>query len=306
MVSTPDPLSILVRGMILIDNVLDSLIDEFSALSFKKLDEMFHHMTLAPKLARRIWLAILIQHLDINPTQQHRARPLLDFELPLRRKFPISQPAILKRLDAYNKPRSYDFRVKPFGFVQTIVPDRQMGNSDVLPIAPFEADVRKSMKLQWVDFNTGDPVRLDWHGTATAGSIGVMRLADYVDDYQRHPEAKAADPAGNPAGPDTVGLLGRLRVRSTKLARIGKEVDRLQEDEGASLEPEQPIKYERESLAEDIAYLAMFPQEPTARDLGLTVRGWRNLIKGRSKPRDPTTRRIRQRTTVMPSGAKLS
>jgi hypothetical protein len=59
-----------------------------------------------------------------------------------------------------------------------------------------------------------------------AGTIGVMRLADYVDDYQRHPEAKAADRDGNPAGPETIGLLGRLRVRSKKLARIGKEVDR--------------------------------------------------------------------------------
>src|SRR5215469_4496159 len=49
MISTPDPLSILVRGMILIDNVLEALIDEFSALSFKKLDEAFHHMTLSEK-----------------------------------------------------------------------------------------------------------------------------------------------------------------------------------------------------------------------------------------------------------------
>ena len=87
-----------------------------------------------------------------------------------------------------------------------------------------------------------------------------MRLADYVDDYQRHPEAKAADRDGNPAGPETIGLLGRLRVRSKRLARIGKEVDRLDEEEGAALEPEQPIEYERDDLAEDIEYLATFPQ----------------------------------------------
>jgi hypothetical protein len=182
-----------------------------------------------PKLAERIWLSILMRHLNVNQGQRHRAKPLIDFDVPLRRKFPISQPAILKRLEVYNKRRSYDFRVKPFGFVQTIAPDRQTGEQDLLPIAPFETDVRKSMKLQWVDFNTGDSIRLDWHRTGMAG---------------------------------TIGLLGRLRVRSKKLARIGKEVDRLDEDEGAALEPEQPIEYEREDLAEDIAHLASFPQVP--------------------------------------------
>jgi hypothetical protein len=65
---------------------------------------------------------------------------------------------------------------------------------------------------------------------------------------------KAADRDGNPAGAETIGLLGRLQVRSKKLARIGKEVDRLDEDEGAALEPEQPVEYKRDDLAEDIEY----------------------------------------------------
>ena len=164
----------------------------------------------------------------------------------------------------------------------------------MLPIAPFETDVRKSMKLQWVDFNTGDPIRLDWHRSGMAGTIGVMRLADYVEDYQRHPEAKAADRDGNPAGPETVGLLGRLRVQSKKLARIGKEVDRLDEEEGAALEPEQPIEYERDNLAEDIEYLATFPQAATAWDLKLTQRGWRKIIKVRPNSKAATVGRIRE------------
>jgi len=195
-------------------------------------------------------------------------------------------------LEAYNKPRAYDFRVKPFGFVQTITPDRQRGDTDVLPIAPFETDVRKSMKLQWADFNSGDPIRLDWHRTGMAGTVGVMRLADYVDEYQRHPEAKAADRDGSPAGTETIGLLGRLCVRSTKLARIGKEVDRLDEEEGAALEPEQPIEYERDDLAEDIEYLSQFPQAATARDLGLTERGWRKIMKTRPNSKAATVERI--------------
>ena len=239
------------------------------------------------KLAQRIWLSILMRHFNVNPGQRHRAKPLIDFDVPLRRKFPISQPAILKRLKAYNKPRSYDFRVKPFGFVQTISPDRQTGENDVLPIAPFETDVRKSMKLQWVDFNTGDPIRLDWHRTGMAGTIGVMRLADYVDDYQRHPEPKPRS-GWQSARTRYDRPPWRLRVRSKKLARIGKEVDRLDEEEGAALEPEQPIEYERDDLAEDIDYLATFPRTATARDLGLTERDGARSSRG-----GPTRKRRR-------------
>ena|GEM_PF-4859003 len=74
------------------------------------------------KLARRMWLSILMKHFKVSPRQRRRAKPLIDFDVPLRRKFPISQPSILKRLEPYNKTRSYDFRVKPFGFVQSATP----------------------------------------------------------------------------------------------------------------------------------------------------------------------------------------
>lgn len=62
-------------------------------------------------------------------------------------------------------------------------------------------------------------------------------------DYARHPEAKAADADGKPAGPYTIGLLYRLPVQSKRLIRIGKEVDRLAGDEGATLTPESPVEY---------------------------------------------------------------
>jgi len=247
------------------------------------------------KLVRRIWLSILMKHLKVNPNQRRRAKPLGDFDVPLRRKFPISQPSILARLKPYNKTRSYDLQVKPFGFVQTVTPVTVIENADPLPIAPFEADVTKSRRLPWVDFNTGDPIRLDWSGSGMDGTIPVMRLSEHVEQYQRHPEAKAADRNGNPAGPDTIGLLGRLRIRSTRLTRIGKEADRLDEDDGVSLAPSRPAEYECDHLAQDIDYLAQFSQEQTARDLKMSVRGWRSLIHGVSAPRSKTAQRIRDR-----------
>jgi hypothetical protein len=245
------------------------------------------------KLARRIWLSILMKHLKVNPKQRRRAKLLIDFGVPMRRKFPISQPSILKRLDGYNKTRTYDHRIKPFGFVQSVAP-AVITSDDPLPIAPFEADLVKSKRLPWVDFNTGDPIRLDWNGSSMEGTIPVIRLREYVDNYERHPEAKAADWKGDPAGPDTIGLLGRLKLRSKRLARIGKEVDRLDQDEGASLTPDPPVEYKRDELADDIAYLGTFPQAATASDLGLTERGWRKIIKGAVEPLATTAERVQE------------
>lgn len=96
------------------------------------------------------------------------------------------------------------------------------------------------------------------------------------------------------AGADTIGLLRRLRVRSRKLARIGKEVDRLDEDEGAALEPEQPIEYARDTLANDLEYLAQFNQADTAQDLGISERGWRKIVKSDVTPLPETAVRIRE------------
>jgi hypothetical protein len=63
---------------------------------------------------------------------------------------------------------------------------------------------------------------------------------------------------------------------------------------GASLAPDQPLEYERDDLADDIDYLAQFPQATAARDLDLTERGWRKVIKIRPKSKATTVDRIRE------------
>lgn len=49
MIASADPLSILVRGMILIDKTLEDLIEAFSALPYKTVDAEFQHPTLLQK-----------------------------------------------------------------------------------------------------------------------------------------------------------------------------------------------------------------------------------------------------------------
>jgi hypothetical protein len=88
-------------------------------------------------------------------------------------------------------------------------------------------------------------------------------------------------------------LLYRLPIRSAPVSRIGKEVDRLGEDDGAELEADQPIEYERNDLLECIDYLARFPQVKIAEEMGVSDRAWRSVVKGISQPRLKTAERIR-------------
>jgi hypothetical protein len=114
------------------------------------------------------------------------------------------------------------------------------------------------------------------------GSVIGRRLNDYIEGYHRHPEAKAADQNGNPAGPDTVGLLGRLRVRSEKLARIGKEVDRLDQDEGASLESLDPAEYTSSgaTLEWALGVLRPEPANEIAPLIGMSDKRFRDIRRG--------------------------
>jgi hypothetical protein len=89
-----------------------------------------------------------------------------------------------------------------------------------------------------------------------------------------------------------------VQQQRDKLGRIGKEIDRLDEDEGAALKPDLPVEYERDDLTEDIEYLATFPLVATARDLGLTERGWRKVIKIRPSSKTTTVERIREVATM--------
>jgi hypothetical protein len=150
----------------------------------------------------------------------------------------------------------------------------------------------KAGQLQ-IDFRTGHPIALDWFDTGHENAIGVTRLDEYIEAYQRHAEAKAADSNGDPAGEDTIGLLSRLIIESTPVLHIGKEVDRLDADRGSSLMTVLPVEYERDDLAESVAVLAMFPQKEISSTINISERAWRNILKGLAQPHGETARRIR-------------
>ncbi len=240
-----------------------------------------------PRLARRVWLSILMAELRVNRKQKRRAKPLIAFDQPLRRKLPISQPAVLKRKGfvEYNRAKAYSHRVKPFNFVQVMTQTLVHGE-EVLPIAPFERTLAASRKLPWVDFRSGRRVRIDWSGTGYAGTVAVATLAQYIEAYRRHPEAKAAGADGQPCREETTGMLFPLTMKAVALHRIGKEMDRLDEDDGGLLDDDaEPVVYTSESaLGAALDVLAGYPQEEVAVALGISSRRYRDIEQGRTKP----------------------
>jgi len=86
--------------------------------------------------------------------------------VPMRRKFAISAPAILSRLHPHNRSKSYDHRIKPYGFVQTIRP-AVIGSSEPPPIAQFEKGLGQI-----------ETPAMDWPGNSMADTVPVTRLSE--------------------------------------------------------------------------------------------------------------------------------
>jgi hypothetical protein len=58
------------------------------------------------------------------------------------------------------------------------------------------------------------------------------------------------------------------------------------------LEIGKPIEYERDQLDAAIDYLAQFPQAGIARELRISERAWRSIVKGAAQPRSATAETI--------------
>jgi hypothetical protein len=115
-----------------------------------------------------------------------------------------------------------------------------------------------------------------------------MLLSEYVEGYRNHPESKAAAPDGLPAGPQTRGVLGRLHLTGGKLIRVGKEVDRLVEEDGIDLLGGDPATFEgpaEDELAWAIGVLGDGSAADLALGLVVSERRLREVLKGRAKPR---------------------
>ena len=170
--------------------------------------------------------------------------------------------------------------------------------------------MRQSCKLVWTDLESKKPIDLDWNEQGRPGSIPVMRLDEFIGNYARHPEAKAAGPDGKPAGPESQGVLGRLHLTDGQPRRIGKEVDRLDEGEDFTLGGIDPAEYTARKYTLEWA-LDILEDEPASRLaplIGMSERSFRHIRRGlvkrtRATSRDAIIRFARSRASQSPRNA---
>jgi len=241
------------------------------------------------KLARRMWLGILLRELRIRSegVTKQRLDRLTDFRLPVRRALPIATPHVYsaRGFKIFNRRITFDFKIKPFGFLQAVTPALEFRKKAAQPIAPFERGLPESKALPWTDYRTGAAVSLDWDGNAYAETIPVTRFDEFISGYARHPESKAAASDGTPANEDSRGVLERLHLTGGAPRRIGKEMDRLDEDEEFTLDRPGPSEYtsSRATLKWALQTLSEEPASKVALLIGMSERRFRDIRRGRIK-----------------------
>ena len=181
------------------------------------------------------WLAIVLRSLGLA------AAPLSIADRVAVGQITVSSPEVLKPLEAFNAGKPYAQQIKPFNFILSahVAPFGHPSGADPERfhlIAPYESDPRKWDKLPWIDEYSEKRYRISASlPNATRSLARVKNYGDVLEEYEYHEEAKCADARGEPCDRQSVGLLGRRRVRIEKLHFIGKESNKLEEVEELSV-----------------------------------------------------------------------
>jgi hypothetical protein len=147
---------------------------------------------------------------------------------------------------AYNADLPYDQATRPFNFGVMCFPKPGQPVSGAL-VAPLVTDPRQWQHLTWR--HRGDPmrppvsIRTGDQQFAIPGTVVVQCYRDVYTNHRERPETKAATPTGDPVLPGTRGLLAPATITVTGVDRIGKEANRLTEDDLVDGDEDQPVLY---------------------------------------------------------------
>jgi hypothetical protein len=225
-------------------------------------------------LIQQVWQLILAEA-DGRPFDSRHLR------VPARRRVPLNRPSLLVPFANYNRGRTFENQIKPFGFLQTFTPAIECGQK-VRPLAPFTKTLAEARKVPWIDLESGREIHPDWSGSNLSGTIPPQTVLELARQYARHPEQKAADAHGHPCDAGAVGCLYRLHIVGSTPVHLGKEIDRLDEDEGLVLG-------EQGELEDAMLALVQLPLAEVAQQVGISARRYRDIQRRRAQPR-PFTR----------------
>lgn len=186
-----------------------------------------------PEASDRNWTALVWDSI-IRKSLGLKVEPLEFAQLPAIGRTTVSSPSLMKCFESLNRDKPYAAQIKPFNFLQTchVSP---FGHPDGVDpekyhlVSPYDPDPRKWLEREWIDQYTGKRFRVTTRGPH--GSRDTARVKTYgevVTEYEFHPESKCADAAGSACDKQTIGLLGRRRIKIDQIKCIGKESNSLE------------------------------------------------------------------------------
>jgi hypothetical protein len=205
----------------------------------------------------------------------------------------VSSPEVLRPLAKLNARKPYAQQIKPFNFILSchIAPYGHPTGADPEHfhlISPYEKDPRKWLALPWIDQYSGKQYRISTTlATGTRQLAPVKSYGDVLEEYEFHPEAKCADASGAPCGKQTVGLLQRRHVAIDSVAFIGKESNKLEEVQEASIPDssdvytEYPDPRRDEWMTRILPKLKAMPMRELMEKSGLSERALQMIRAGR-------------------------
>jgi hypothetical protein len=251
------------------------------------------------------WVVELWEYTLAHALTKHRPAPPQWFDQPALSRISATSPALLGPFGAVNAGWPYDGQVKPFNFL-TYAPGAQPpadvpAGARYRLVAPYATDPGQWRRLRWV--NLHDPrsaqrVSIDPSEPCTATLTTYGQIAAR---YVTHREAKALGPDGQVCQRDTVGLLARRHVVAGCVMHVGKEANRITDRQTGLLNlddvEQRQVTYSEPrsdvlSWPEVVEALRAEPLEGVADMAGISPRRLRDLLAGKSNPRDATLRRL--------------
>jgi hypothetical protein len=166
------------------------------------------------------------------------------FGKPALMRYSVTTPGLLRCFEQYNAGKPRRQQVRPFNFFM-VAQEKQLardkaGDLHVSPItgqcaliAHYESDPERWERLEWTNrYQPESSYRIttDPRKFGSADNLLAARtLRDVFEAYRDSPEPKSLAPDGQPAGPETRGLLRRRHVKVASITSIGKEMNALEE-----------------------------------------------------------------------------
>ncbi|HUF97155.1 MAG TPA: hypothetical protein VMM60_03425 [Ilumatobacter sp.] len=151
-------------------------------------------------------------------------------DYPAVSRMTVSSAEALHWFSTLNADLPYAQQIKPGNFLLIAYPD-PLDPAGAQPVAPYENDASQWLALEWIDRNTGLPIRIltqPIDGTQRPSSVHVRTYRDVLNRYLAHPESKSLAADGQPVRADTTGILIRRPVRAIQpITYIGKEANDL-------------------------------------------------------------------------------